>query len=151
MLAREIMTSPVVTAHPDLPIKAAVRLLDRHDITAVPVIDDRQRLIGIVSEADLLPGQLVDGPRSRMDNAPRTDVSAPETVSEVMTLGVITVQEATDASSVAQLMLGTGAKSIPVVRGTKVVGIVSRRDLIHPMLASVTSADVERPAPANRR
>jgi CBS domain-containing protein len=111
MLAREIMTSPVVTAHPELSSKDAIRLLERHDITAVPVVDDRKRLIGIASATDLLPEH-------------------GDTIADVMTLGVLTAHESTDAAAVARLMLDTGVKDIPVVRGTQVVGIISRRDLV---------------------
>src|SRR5690606_41765128 len=45
MLARDIMTSPVVTAAPDMPVNEAIRLLDKHDITALPVVDQRDRLV----------------------------------------------------------------------------------------------------------
>jgi len=64
MLAREIMTSPVITVEPDMPIRDAMRVLDRHDITAVPVVDEDERLVGIVSEADLLRGGITPDPRA---------------------------------------------------------------------------------------
>ncbi|HSI92057.1 MAG TPA: CBS domain-containing protein, partial [Jiangellaceae bacterium] len=64
MLAHEIMTSPVVTVEPDLPLKDAIRMLDKHDITAMPVLDDRERLVGIISEADLLRSEIVSDPRA---------------------------------------------------------------------------------------
>jgi CBS domain-containing protein len=129
MLAREIMTSPVVTAEPDLPIKDAARLLDRNDITALPVLDEQQRLVGIVSEADLLHGEIAHDPRGHARPVD-DDKERAATVSDVMTLGVITVNENTDAADIARLMLDTAVKSIPVTHGARVVGIVSRRDLI---------------------
>lgn len=130
MLAHEIMSSPVVTTVPDMPIKEAIRLLDKHDITAMPVIDERDRLVGIISEADLLRGEIVRDPRAHA--RPVTDDTGmrPSVVAEVMTVGVLAVHESTDASDIARLMLDTGVKSIPVTRGQRVVGIVSRRDLI---------------------
>jgi CBS domain-containing protein len=130
MLAHEIMTSPVVTVEPDLPLKDAIRMLDKHDITAMPVIDEQQRLIGIVSEADFLRGEIVPDPRAHARPVADEVPARPDTVGEVMTVGVLAVHESTDASDIARLMLETGVKSIPVTRGRRVVGIVSRRDLI---------------------
>jgi CBS domain-containing protein len=130
MLAHEIMSSPVVTTVPDMPIKDAIRLLDRHDITAMPVIDDRERLVGIISEADLLRGEIVRDPRAHARPLAEDASARPSVIGDVMTVGVLAVHESTDASDIARLMLDTGVKSIPVTRGQRVVGIVSRRDLI---------------------
>jgi CBS domain-containing protein len=129
MLAREIMSSPVVTAEPGLPIKDAARLLDFNEITALPVVDEQQRLVGIVSEADLLRGEIAHDPRGHARPVD-DDKERAATVSDVMTLGVITANENTDAADIARLMLDTAVKSIPVTHGARVVGIVSRRDLI---------------------
>ena len=129
MLAREIMSSPVVTAEPGLPIKDAARLLDFNEITALPVVDEQQRLVGIVSEADLLRGEIAHDPRGHARPV-EDDKERAATVSDVMTLGVITANENTDAADIARLMLDTAVKSIPVTHGARVVGIVSRRDLI---------------------
>jgi len=129
MLAYEIMTSPVVTAEPNLPVRDAARLLDRHEITALPVVDERRHLVGIVSEADLLLSEIAADPRGHArPHDEQQDRAA--TVGDVMTLGVIAVHENTDASDIASRMLETGVKSVPVTRGQQVVGIVSRRDLI---------------------
>ncbi len=130
MLAREIMTSPPITATPDMPIKDAIRLLDRHEITALPVVDARERLVGIVSEADLLRDELVRDPRAHVRTDGDETEPSPKTVADVMTTGVLAVHESTDAADMARLMLDTGVKSIPVVHGQRVVGMVSRRDLI---------------------
>ena len=136
MLAHEIMTSPAITTTPDLPVKDTIRLLDRHEITALPVVDDEGRLVGIVSEADLLRGELISDPRAHV-RAPADDLEpAPKTVGDVMTTGVLAVHESTDASDIARLMLDTGVKSVPVVRGQAVVGMVSRRDLIRVLAVS---------------
>jgi CBS domain-containing protein len=136
MLALEIMTSPVVTASPDLPIKAAIQLLDRHDITAVPIVDDQQRLIGIVSEADLLRDSLATDPRAHVQPTDEQPADAAATVADAMTVGVLTVHENADAAAVARLMLDSGVKSIPVTRASHVVGIISRRDLIRSLAAT---------------
>lgn len=127
MLVREVMTSSVVWVGEEEPLTAVVYLLDRHDITAVPVVDDEQRLVGIVSEADVLRAErFVD------------DVAA-----DVMTRRVLSVHEGTDLADVADLMVRTGVKSLPVTRGRVVVGIVSRRDLVHVLAASDDRIQVE--------
>ncbi|HEU4539640.1 MAG TPA: CBS domain-containing protein [Jiangellaceae bacterium] len=136
MLAHEIMTSPAITADSELPVKEAIRLLDRHEITALPVIDDESRLVGIVSEADLLRGELISDPRAHVRATGDEEEPSPKTVADVMTTGVLAVHESTDAADIARLMLDTGVKSIPVVRGQRVVGIVSRRDLIRVLAVS---------------
>lgn len=136
MLAREIMTSPPITATPDQTVKEAIRTLDRHEITALPVVDERHRLVGIVSEADLLRGELISDPRAHVGTAVDDSEAAPKTVADVMTTGVLAVHESTDAADIARLMLDTGVKSIPVVHGQRVVGIVSRRDLIRVLAVS---------------
>lgn len=130
MLAHEIMTSPPITAVADLSIKDAIRLLDRHEITALPVVDEQERLVGIVSEADLIRDELVRDPRAHARAGDGEAEPSPKTVADVMTTGVLAVHESTDAADMARLMLDTGVKSIPVVHGQRVVGIVSRRDLI---------------------
>lgn len=131
MLAHEIMTSPVVTAQADMSVTDAIKLLDKHDITALPVLDARDRLIGIVSEADLLRGRIFRDPRAQVRPLEaEADGPADDTVGTVMTPGVLAVHESTDTSDIARLMLDTGIKSVPVTRGQRVVGIVSRRDLI---------------------
>jgi CBS domain-containing protein len=130
MLAHEVMTSPVVSIGPEASVRDAVRLLDRHDITALPVIDDRDRLVGIVSEADVLLGEVSPDPRAHV--RPVHDLTeAAGTVADVMTRAVMTVHKGADVADIAQLMLDTGVKSVPVTHGYQVVGIVSRRDLIH--------------------
>ena len=118
MRTRDIMTSPVVTVPPDAQLKAVAALLVERGINAVPVVDAGDRLCGIVSEADLLA----------LETAPREH--PPHTAREVMSQSVYTLAEDTDAAVAARMMLRHGLKSVPVVAGDRVVGIVARRDLL---------------------
>ena len=131
MLVRELMTKPAIAVRPHLTIKNAVRRLERHHISAMPVLDDGDRLIGIVSEADLLRDAVVDDPRAHAKPTESLHEDPPAAVEDVMTPHVITVHENSDVAEVARLMLETGIKSIPVVRADKVVGVISRSDVIH--------------------
>jgi CBS domain-containing protein len=134
MRTRDIMTSPVVTVTPDTSLKDVAALLVERAINAVPVVDAGGRLCGIVSEADLLALEAAAAPGA---SGART---APHTAREVMSQSVYTLAEETDASAAARMMLRHGLKSVPVVAGDRVVGIVARRDLLR--LVARGDADV---------
>jgi CBS domain-containing protein len=119
MRTKDIMTSPVVTVTPDAPLKDVAALLVERGINAVPVTDAGNRLCGIVSEADLLTLEIAT-----------SGASPPHTAREVMTQSVYTLAEDTDAAAAARMMLRHGLKSVPVVSGDRLVGIVARRDLL---------------------
>lgn len=142
MQTRDIMTSPVVTVTPDTSLKDAAAALVEHGINAVPVVGDGRRLVGIVSEADLLR---LEEPHGAGRGSPPAR-KGPRTVREVMTRAVYTMPEDADAAAAARLMLRHGLKSIPVVAGGLVVGIVARRDLLRLVARSDQDihADLER-------
>jgi CBS domain-containing protein len=130
MLVREVMTSPVVTVIPGTTVKQAVRLLDEHRITAMPVVDDGGHLVGVVSEADVLRDCLLPGRRTQER---LVEISAPQAhlvVTDVMTHLPMSVSPDDDLSQAVELMVDTQVKSLPVVALGRVVGIVSRRDVI---------------------
>jgi CBS domain-containing protein len=143
MQTRDIMTSPVVTVTPDTSLKDAAAALVEHGINAVPVVDDGRRLVGIVSEADLLQPE---EPHGAGRGSPPRRQPRPRTVREVMTRAVYTMPEDADAAAAARLMLRHGLKSLPVVAGGLVVGIVARRDLLRLVARSDQDihADLER-------
>jgi CBS domain-containing protein len=130
MKVAEIMSRPVITVTPETGIKTAAGLLVQHGISALPVIDAKGELVGIVSEADLLPIETRPDPRSQATPLPPTAGSAPQTVAEVMTRRVLTVPADCEVSQVARILLEADFRRVPVVTDRKVVGIVSRRDLV---------------------
>ena len=130
MKVTEIMSSPVITASPSTPLKEAARLLVEHGISALPVLDARETLVGIVSEADLMPMQTRPDPRTQAAPQRPSAGRSPLTVGEVMTHQVLTLNAGTEVSQAARSLLEAGVKRMPVVRGRRVIGIVSRRDLI---------------------
>jgi CBS domain-containing protein len=135
---RDVMASPVVTVAPDAALKEVASLLVERRINAVPVVDAGDRLIGIVSEADLL--SLETGQDAAAGGAP------PHSVGEVMRQSVYTLTGDTDATAAARLMLRHRLKSVPVVDGDRVVGMVTRRDLLRLIARSDDDirADLER-------
>jgi CBS domain-containing protein len=120
MLVRDIMTSPAVTIAADDDVTEAARVLDRLSLTSLPVVDHDHRLIGIISEADLVArlATASDGPGER----PR--------VSALMTRRVLSVSADDELTSVMDLMTGTVLKSLPVLLHGRVIGMVSRRDVV---------------------
>ena len=129
MRVRDVMSSPVVTVAPDTHLKEVADLLVRHEVSAVPVVDDGA-LVGIVSEADLVPLELAPDPRAHLAPVREPPPGVPRVVAEVMTREVVALPEGADASEAGRLMLERRIKSIPVVQGRRVVGIVARRDLL---------------------
>jgi CBS-domain-containing membrane protein len=130
MKVAEIMSRPVITVTPETGIKTAAGLLVQHGISALPVVDAKGELVGIVSEADLLPIETRPDPRSQATPLPPTAGSAPQSVAEVMTRRVLTVPADCEVSQVARILLEADFRRVPVVTDRKVVGIVSRRDLV---------------------
>jgi CBS domain-containing protein len=130
MRAKDAMTSPAITVTPETHCKDAAALLVRHRISALPVVDAGGRLVGLVSEADLLPLEASPDPRSQATPLPPRREPVPRRVDEVMTADVYTVDEDADLGVVAQRMLEASVKRFPVLHGDRVVGIVSRHDLV---------------------
>ena len=122
MRTSDVMSSPVVSVPSHAPLKEVAATLVEHGINAVPVLDAGGRLIGIVSEADLL--SLETG----LGQAPAK--VGPRTAGEVMRQSVYTLTGDTDAAAAARFMLRHRLKSVPVVAGERVVGMVARRDLL---------------------
>jgi CBS domain-containing protein len=129
MLVREVMSAPAVTALASTSIKQALVLLDRNHITAMPVVDNAGRAIGVVSEADLLRDAVRTS--TRANDALDDDGGRPHDVQEVMSLMALTVDVDSDLADAVDLMTTTAAKSLPVVEHGRVVGVVSRSDVIH--------------------
>lgn len=142
MKARDIMTSPVITVGPEAPLIAASALLASHGFTAAPVVDEHHRVIGIVTEADLIRDQVP--PEGWPRDATRVDRSA-VTVGEVMTGSPTSMSPENDVAEIVALMLDSRIRSIPIVDDGELVGIVSRRDILRAVArGELTSEDVWR-------
>ncbi|HEU5470882.1 MAG TPA: CBS domain-containing protein [Actinophytocola sp.] len=130
MRARDIMTSPVVTIRPEATIQAAAALLTDRGFTALPVVDEDDRLVGIVTEADLVRDRILPDPRDhlRRERVPRAPSRS--TVGEVMTSPAVAMSPGTDVAQLAAALLEARQRSMPIVDGSRLVGIVTRRDLV---------------------
>ena len=140
MTAAEMMTSPVVTIGPEATVRDAAWMMLTNRISAVPVLDRQNRLVGILSEGDLLRRTETGTERRRSwwgtfgvgseELAAEFVKSHGRKVSDVMSRDVITAGEDTPAAEVARLMETHGIKRVPIVADGKLVGIVSRADFL---------------------
>ena len=130
MFVSQIMTSPVVTVTAGTSIKAAARVLRDRDVAAAPVVDDAGALVGIVSELDLLRGSLAPDPVAHLLPVATDGAAPPSVVADVMTRDVQVLLPHSDLYDAARVMRASGIRSLPVVDGSTVVGVVSRSDLL---------------------
>ncbi len=131
MWVRDAMTSPVVTVTEDMSVRAALKLLDQHRVTSLPVVDDVGRVVGIVSEADLVRDAVLRDQRKRMIPQDVKDTPPPRRVGDVMTAHPVTVTGTDDLADAVDLLTTTAVKSLPVLEDGHVVGVLSRRDVVH--------------------
>jgi CBS domain-containing protein len=133
-LVGEIMTSPAVTVREDASPRVAMSLLAQRRVTMLPVVDVENRLVGVVSEADLLALPEPPDPRAHLRPVPSVVAEeAPRTVAELMSNTPQTTSEHADVAEVAALFRRTAWKSLPVLRNDELVGVVSRSDIIRAM------------------
>ncbi len=115
MIASDIMTRRVHTTSPQASVQEVAQLLYRERISGVPVIDESsEQIIGMITEADIIR------------NIDRNDLK----VAEVMSRQLFMVEEDTPVSEIATLLTERHIKRVPVVAAGRVVGIVSRADIV---------------------
>jgi CBS domain-containing protein len=139
MLAKDLMTSDVVTVKPGHSIWHVAQIMLDHDVSGLPVVDDNDHLVGIITEGDLL-GRIELGTRAAPmapDERWGTFVKSHSwKAGDVMTANVVTAEEETPIHALATLMDQRRIRRMPVVRAGKLVGIVSRKDLLRVIAAA---------------
>jgi CBS domain-containing protein len=120
LTASDIMTAPVVSIAPNALIEHALEQMLQHDVSGLPVVEDGDRLVGVISEFDTL--MLLD---------PRQDESSPVApVAHFMSTDVLTIDADAPVSEVASVFLRHPVRRLPVLRDGRLVGIVSRGDMV---------------------
>ena len=146
--ARDVMTKDVLTFPPEMPCRRAAKLLLERGVSAAPVVDPSGAPIGMVSENDLLMGEI--GGRVRwsrwLELLAEGEDQAQELlnylktydrpVREVMVSPVITVADDTSVEAIARVLQDRHIKRVPVLRDGRIVGIVSRADLVRALAKS---------------
>lgn len=147
MKAEDIMVKEVITAKADTSIEELARLLTENKISGIPVVDDEGNIIGIVTEGDLLRKEvpprlpqvitILDAiiyfngvKRFNEDFKKLTALTA----SELMTTEVITAPGNMEIRDIARLMVNHNIKRIPVVEKRKIIGIISRADIVRTLI-----------------
>jgi CBS domain-containing protein len=136
-LVKDLMTTQVVTVGPETPFKEIVARLAEHRVSALPVVDDHGRVLGVVSEADLLLKEEFPDPdqdiplfwtkRRRLER----DKAAATTARDLMSIAVVSIAPEATAAEAARRMHTAKVKRLPVLgQGGRLVGIISRSDLL---------------------
>lgn len=158
MNAADVMTPDVITVQPDTPLSELIALMLEHRISGVPVMD-RDSLVGIISEGDLLR-------RVELGTQPRRshllEALSPATMlageyarthgrkaEEVMTTAVVTVEVTTSVADIARVLETHRIKRVPVLRDGRLVGIVSRANLLRALASRLK--EMPSPEPDDRR
>jgi len=146
MKAVDVMVRDVVTVKPDDEVADAVRLLAEHDVSALPVIDDDENVVGVISEADLIHRPEIGTEKQRpwwLEAVTPASKLAGEfakshgrRVEEVMSTDVVSASEDTPLGEIATLFERHRIKRVPILRGGRLVGIVSRSNLIQALASS---------------
>ena len=147
MQAKDIMTHDPITVGPKTTVREIAELLINHKISGLPVVDDEGEVLGMVSEGDLMRKEIApkapemlsilgaiiyyDGLKEYREAFRKMSATTTE---EIMTSKVIAVQPDEDISQVGQLMLDHQIKRVPVLLDNRLVGIISRSDMVKMML-----------------
>jgi CBS domain-containing protein len=143
----DVMSRDPITVRPESPLKDAIKILADRKISGLPVVDDQNKLIGVISESDLMWQETGVTPPAfimlldsviYLENPARYDrelhKALGQTVGEVMTKEAITVPPDKSLKDAAQLMHDRHVRRLPVVDGTKkLIGILTRGDIIRYM------------------
>lgn len=148
LTAADVMTPDPVSVGPDVPVTEAARLMVERRVGALPVVKD-EAFLGIVTEGDLIMQDvkvefptyihLLDGfifyppAQARFEQELKKAVGA--TVGQVMTSEVVTVAPETPIEDVATLMVDRDVSRVPVLEGERIVGIISKSDIVRSLLA----------------
>ncbi len=114
--AKDIMSKSILTVDKDMTPNEVIKMLVRDSVTGMPVVDDEMRLIGVVTEKDILK-MLYNKEKSK-------------TVQELMTRDVVTFDEDDDLINIFKCLVNNSFRRVPVMSKGRLVGIISRRDII---------------------
>ncbi len=161
MKAMDVMVRDVVTVKPDDDVALAVHLLAEHDVSALPVVDDDDNVIGVISEADLLHREEIGTEKQRpwwLEAVTPASTLAGEfakshgrRVEEIMSSNIVSASEDTPLGEIATLLERHRIKRLPILRAGKLVGIVSRSNLIQALASSQAQTGAGSGAASDRK
>jgi CBS domain-containing protein/mannitol/fructose-specific phosphotransferase system IIA component (Ntr-type) len=127
VLARDIMVR-TDAARPDDTLRVAVETMARNDAGGLPVVGDKEEILGVVTEADVLRGLLQSRPRQASDE--HTGLMPPLRVRDVMERSVMCIPDGADLDDIANLLISKDAELFPVVAEGRLIGLVRRVDIL---------------------
>lgn len=144
MLARDLMSTGLLTFLPDMGLEAAARAMAERGVSGAPVVRDDGQLVGIITEGDFIkrlaaPSAPKTGWLASLFRAPASEAARfarvhGRTVKDAMTLDVASVNEDATAEQIAHVMETRGVRRVPVLRDGVLVGVVSRADLLRALI-----------------
>lgn len=152
MLVRDYMSQPPIVIAPETPISDALKMMRERKIRRLPVVDRAGRLIGIVSDKDLLHAE--PSPATSLSIWEVTYLIGRITVEQVMTRDVLTVSPVTPLEEAAQIMVDRKIGGLPVIQDGQIVGVVTETDIFrvfalllgaHERSTRVTVTAIDRP------
>ena len=137
LTVRELMSERPRSVGPDVPLRSAVLEMLRAGLGGLPVVDESNRVIGMLSERELLRDLLSHYlPRAGGVNAPQPPAAARRTVRDIMTRQVLCVAPEQPLAEVASLMLNKDVDRVPVVKDDRLVGFLTRGDIVRKLIGS---------------
>ena len=156
MKAMDVMVRHVITVKPDDDVAEAIDLMARNDISALPVVEDGGKVVGVISEADLIRREEIGTERHRswwLEAVTPSAILAAEftkahgrKVRELMSETVVSAAEETPLAEIAGLLEKHRIKRVPILRDGKLIGIVSRSNLIQALATSHVPAGSDGPS-----
>ena len=128
---KDFMKRDLVTFTPETNVSAAIRVLLKHKISGAPVIDDSGWIVGMLSEYDCLKPNLISSYHSDMGIL----------VKDYMSTDVTTIKAHLSLTEAAQIFIDKGLRRLPVVENKKLIGQISRRDILEAINKSLNSTD----------
>ena len=160
MNAKDVMVRDVITVKPGDSVVEAAQLLVKNDISALPVVDDEGWVVGIISEADLMRREEIGTEHRRPwwveAMMPATTLanefakSHGKRVAELMSQHIVSASEDTPLAEIAALLERNRIKRVPIIKDGKLVGIVSRANIIQALASSKRAPDAEQQAESDR-
>ena len=161
IVASDIMTHDVAVVHPDTTLLDALKVMASHRISGLPVVDEQGTLVGMMSEGDVLgwhegfsarEARWFDLLAEGFELAPdflREVQEQHRKIKAVMSSNPITVTETTPAREIASLMYAHSIKRVPVMRDGKLVGIISRADLVRALIQKLSEIEPAETRPSS--
>ncbi|MBN1249652.1 MAG: CBS domain-containing protein [Anaerolineae bacterium] len=139
MLVKDRMTHRPVTVTPDTPVSEALNIMRQHKVRRMPVLDRRERLVGIVAEKDLLYAS--PSPATSLNVYEIGYLLSKLTIKEIMTRDVVTITEEDPLEQAARVMVDNAVGALPVMRGDELVGIITETDIFKVLLEMMGARD----------